>query len=192
MTLRRGIADLELQFDLIRCCFWFAFFCYRCPKPRNVNMSSKLLKKQLRTFVNQEKAESSTSRKLLPSKVVSGTFKVSRDGRKKKRQMLQLQTKSSSYTQQRLAIESDNMKHNLYVFNRSNQPTEHQLEVAQLLLPKKVPNMIWFSPIILHPCHLQTENVTLFVTFRKQLVEESAAIRMSNSINRECIERCAN
>ena len=68
MTLRRGIADLELQFDLIRCCFWFAFFCYRCPKPRNVNMSSKLLKKQLRTFVNQEKAESSTSRKLLPSK----------------------------------------------------------------------------------------------------------------------------
>ena len=105
-------------------------------------MSSKLLKKQLRTFVNQEKAESTTCRKLLPSKVVSGTFKVSRDGRKKKRQMLQLQTKSSSYTQQRLAIENDNMKHNLYVFNRSNQPTEHQLEVAQLLLPKKVPNMI--------------------------------------------------
>jgi hypothetical protein len=125
---------LAAAFDL-----HFSAIVARSPE---LNMSSKLLKKQLRAFVNQEKAESITSRKLLPSKVVSGTFKVSRDGRKKKRQMLQLQTKSSSYTQQRLAIESDNMKHNLYVFNRSNKPTEHQLEVAQLLLPKKVPNMI--------------------------------------------------
>jgi hypothetical protein len=102
------------------------------------NMSSKLLKKQLRSFVNQEKIDSTPSRKVLPSKVISGNFKVSKDGRKKQRQMLQLQSKSSSYTQQRLAIESDNMKHNLFVFNRSNQPTPHQLEVAQLLLPKKV------------------------------------------------------
>jgi hypothetical protein len=101
-------------------------------------MSSKLLKKQLRTFVNQEKADSAPSRKILPSKVVNGTFKVHRDSRKKQRQMLQLQSKSASYTQQRLAIEQENMKHNLFVFNRSNQPTEHQLEVAQLLLPKKV------------------------------------------------------
>ena len=104
----------------------------------NRNMSSKLLKKQLRSFVNQEKIDSTPSRKVLPSKVISGNFKVSKDGRKKQRQMLQLQSKSSSYTQQRLAIESDNMKHNLFVFNRSNQPTPHQLEVAQLLLPKKV------------------------------------------------------
>ncbi len=101
-------------------------------------MSSKLLKKQLRTFVNQEKVDSTSSRKVLPSKVISGTFKINREGRKKQRQMLQLQTKSSSYTQQRLAIEHENLKHNLFVFNRSNQPTEHQLEVAQLLLPKKV------------------------------------------------------
>jgi hypothetical protein len=42
-------------------------------------------------------------------------------------------------------------------------------------------------PIILH-----TQIVTLFVTFRKQLVEESAAVRILNAINRECIERCAN
>jgi hypothetical protein len=101
-------------------------------------MSSKLLKKQLRTFVNLEKVDSGSSRKLLPSKVVSGTFKVSRDSRKKQRQMLQLQSKSSSYAQQRHSIESNNMKHNLFVFNRSNQATPHQLEVAQLLLPKKV------------------------------------------------------
>jgi hypothetical protein len=101
-------------------------------------MSSKLLKKQLRSFVNQEKIDSSASRKVLPPQVVSGTFKVSRDGRQKKRQMLKLQTKSSSYAQQRLAIESDNMKQNLFVFKRSNQATPHQLEVAQLLFPKKV------------------------------------------------------
>ncbi len=107
-------------------------------------MSSKLLKKQLRSFVNQEKLDSSATRKVLPSKIVSGTFKVKKDGRKKQRQMLKLQSKSSSYAQQRLAIESDNMKHNLFVFNRSNQPTPHQLEVAQLLLPKKVTQIAFF------------------------------------------------
>ncbi len=116
-------------------CYIVAIVSYIEP---NLIMSSKLLKKQLRTFVNQEKADSVPSLKILPSKVVSGTFKVHRDGRKKQRQMLQLQSKSASYTQQRLATEQANMKHNLFVFNRSNQPTEHQLEVAQLLSPKKV------------------------------------------------------
>jgi hypothetical protein len=116
-------------------------------------MSSKLLKKQLRAFVNQEKTDSTPSRKVLPSKVISGTFKVTKDGRKKQRQMLQLQTKSSSYNQQRLAIEHENLKHNLYVFNRSNRPTEHQLIVAELLLPKKVsfmirPSLIFFCTFL--------------------------------------------
>ncbi len=134
-------------------------------------MSSKLLKKQLRSFVNQEKADSTPSRKVLPSKVVSGTFKVTKDGRKKQRQMLQLQTKSSSYTQQRLAIERENLKHNLYVFNRSNRPTEHQLVVAELLLPKKVPLIFWLLLILF--CTWQRNTVI----FRKELVEESAATK---------------
>jgi hypothetical protein len=49
-----------------------------------------------------------------------------------------------------------------------------------------------FANYFAHPCHFQTQLVILFVTFRKQLVEESAVIRISNAINRECIERCAN
>ena len=120
-------------------------------------MSSKLLKKQLRTFVNQEHVGAASAGKALPSKVISVDFKPKRDGRKKQRQMLQLQTKSSSYTQQRVAIEQQNMKHNLFVFNRSNQPTQHQLAVAQLLLPKKVPEVFPLSSISAapHACHFQ-------------------------------------
>ena len=120
-------------------------------------MSSKLLKKQLRSFVNQEHVGAASAVKALPSQVVSGSFKPKRDGRKQQRQMLQLQTKSYSYTQQRVAIEQENMKHNLFVFNRSNQPTQHQLEVAQLLLPKKVPEIFPLSSANAAPLMLFSE-----------------------------------
>jgi hypothetical protein len=129
-------------------------------------MSSKLLKKQLRTFVCQEKADSTTHQKGLPSKIVNASFKVKSLSGKKQRQMLQLQSKSSSYNQQRLAIEQENIKHNLFVFNRSNQPTEHQLAVAELLIPQKVP---FTHPLIALPfCHRHVDSVTC----RKQLVAE--------------------